>query len=367
MERGNPSPLSYVAIALLSASITACDEADGSTQGRFEAASVKREGDGKLTVSWSGARLGNVDVYWSTSSSTLAEGGTVLVRDVTAGTVTFDDPSPSARPYFELRSEAGATIVVAERTLPMASVPNFRDVGGYTTTEGRTVRWGRFFRSKELAAMTAADREYVRNSGVKSIIDYRSDAEVAANPDPVIDGIRAIRLPVVSPSLPSSNALEMVIAIKTGAFGAPGEMMIRLNEDLVNLNTGVYSRLLEYASDQSYLPLIQHCTAGKDRAGFGAAITLLALGVPRDTVMQDYLLSREYLAASNQELVDEVRWLLTAEELEVVVAMLDVREQYLEAALDEIELKHGSISAYLEQGLGLTPARWSKLREAMLE
>ncbi len=117
--------------------------------------------------------------------------------------------------------------------------------------------------------------------------------------------------------------------------------------------------------DPASWPTNLHCTAGKDRAGWGSALTLLALGVPAETVMEDYLLSDEYRAEENAATIEQVRAAVAAvqgveasaitnTDLEPIIALLEVRPEYLQAALDTVETEFGGLDAYLADGLGLT-------------
>jgi protein-tyrosine phosphatase len=110
-----------------------------------------------------------------------------------------------------------------------------------------------------------------------------------------------------------------------------------------------------------------HCAAGKDRTGFAAAIILLALGVPREVVMRDYLLTARYFQPERE--LDRLRQKYQLEHMvaEAILPMLEVHEDYLGIALQHIDENYGSVEEYLEQALGVGPAELAELRGRYLE
>ena len=345
-------------------SLGACGKATSETEkGSLDTAEVIRGDNGQLSLTWSGVDADTIDVFWSTIPDAKAS-RTLLIEDAKNGSITFDDPSPTARPYFILQTATGVQKIIAERHLPLNGVMNARDIGGYKNIDGKTVKWGIFFRSAELNKMTDDSQAYLQNSGFKLDIDYRSDQEVTSDPDPVISGINYKRLNCTSAKGVSGNPLQPYI---DNQVGAPGEFLTQLNKDLVKQDTGVYKQLLETLLDENNYPLITHCAGGKDRTGLGAAIVLLALDVPKDVIMQDYLLSNAYLAKYGEAILNEAKSQLNDEQLKVLAAVLGVKAEYLQAAFDEMELEYGSTNAYLEKGLGLTPEKKEQLKKLMLE
>ena len=135
-------------------------------------------------------------------------------------------------------------------------------------------------------------------------------------------------------------------------------LMQDLYRDLVNAHAHRFAELFQHLL-QADTPLLFHCTAGKDRTGVAAALVLLALGVPRDVVMQDYLLTNRHFQPpthGRSELPDEV--------LEV---LWSVRPDYLDAALQAIDDAHGGVPRYLQQRLGLGPAQLDALAARYLQ
>jgi protein-tyrosine phosphatase len=124
----------------------------------------------------------------------------------------------------------------------------------------------------------------------------------------------------------------------------------------VRSNTPRFKALFTHLLD-SDSPLVFHCTAGKDRTGFAAAMILMSLGVVREHVVHDYLLTNEYLKASGSHLLPP----------EVASVLYRVREPFLSAALEAVQEDHGTIDAYLAQCLGIGPAERARLASMYLE
>ncbi len=227
------------------------------------------------------------------------------------------------------------------RSLNLTGASNFRDLGGYAGQGGRLVRWRRLFRSDHLAALTPDDVAQLSSLGLARVCDFRGDAERAP---------LACALPgVVVHSLP----IEPTVVQRMSELLAAGHQLtaqdtVRLMQQtyraFVHDNAPRFAELFGLLLDND-APLVFHCTAGKDRTGFAAALILLALGVPRAVVMQDYLLTNELyrMPSATSGLVSQ----------EVLDVLWRVQEDFLDAALHALEADFGGVQPYLQQALGL--------------
>ena len=227
------------------------------------------------------------------------------------------------------------------RSLNLHGATNFRDLGGYAGHGGRTVRWRRLFRSDHLAALTPQDVAALSDLGLARAFDLRGEAESAALPY-ALPGVAVHALPIeptvvqrLKDLLDSGHQLTVQDTVR---------LMQQTYRAFVHDNAARFAALFGHLLE-SDAPLVFHCTAGKDRTGFAAAMILLALGVPRAVVMQDYLLTNEFFrmphAASDrvpQEVLD-VLW--------------RVQPDFLEAALHAVEADYGGVLPYLEKALGV--------------
>jgi len=330
-------------------------------------ATVERTAPDQLTISWSAPPGRAVTaVRWGDQPS---DATTPLLDEVeqTTREVVVQDPSPGSRVYFALVSRGGDRTIVAERRLPLEGDPNFRDLGGYKTSDGRTVKWGRIYRSGSLDALTDADLAYLEGLGIKLVCDLRAPSEITIEPDRLPAGVEAVNIPLVDDSVDPVAIREAVLAGDVSDLGKPGELLIEGNRKFVTDFSDELSTMMTRVTDPRAQPAILHCSAGKDRAGLAAALVLLTLGVPQKTVMQDYLLSNDYRAEENERTLVSLRALLDPSEVEVIQALLEVRPEYLQAAFAAMKKKYGSIDAYLKNGLGITDEQRARFQRQMLE
>lgn len=255
------------------------------------------------------------------------------------------------------------------RRVTFSGPVNFRDLGGYATADGRHIKRGLLFRSNDLDNMSRDDLVTFTELNLKRIYDLRSADERVTRPN---------RLPPGNPprvmeiSLPHEPNDESAVRrrILSGKV-SPGEFhLVRLNQyrDFALNFQWAWAELLQGLSKPGALPALFHCREGKDRTGFGAAIVLRALGVPSETVMEDYLLSNRFLQSRSDwfSLLASMASLFRTPR-EEVRALLEVRPEYLEAAFAAIDERYGSFERYLHDGLGLDEHSLERLRGTLLE
>jgi protein tyrosine/serine phosphatase len=254
-----------------------------------------------------------------------------------------------------------------DRVKPLSGVRNFRDFGGYSSSLGGRVRTGRLFRSAHFAEVTDADRPALDGLGVTLVTDLRRKDERDRQPNVWPpegvqtlaadgDGEIAPHLALLSrPDLSPADVSAYMVRIYTGMPFDP-----RL--------VGLYQGWLAGLADTHEAGVI-HCAAGKDRTGFGVAVTQALLGVDGDTVLEDYLLTNT--AVDLEARMDEVAASLSGYlgrkvEGHVVRPFLGVEEAYLAAALKSVTERHGDIVTYAEAVLGVDGARREALRARFL-
>ena len=260
-----------------------------------------------------------------------------------------------------------------DRHVPLSGQPNFRDLGGYATADGRRVKWRAVYRSGELSQLTDGDVTKLGDLGIRTVVDLRSPEEVNARGEGRLPAGAELRPMPISSSDMFAKLIPMFLR---GDFSqVPPDLLDRVNRLLVRDFSSQYSGLLQTLLDASCRPLVFHCTQGKDRAGFGAAMVLSALGVPWETVLEDYLLSNHYRQAENDKMLQMIRGFAASnggpddEEIafQRVEGLLYVKEQSLMAAHGEIVERHGSVEAYLVDGLGCSRDALTALRDELLE
>ena len=240
---------------------------------------------------------------------------------------------PARRAYYALRTPA-KEIILAESRLPLRGGWNFRDLGGIRTPAGLGVAWGRVFRTDGLDQLTDEDLAYLESVPLATVLDFRTENERRRAPDRLPASVRqCLSWPIFPGSMSHDDfdraeTLEESRAVMCRMYG------LFVTEEPILEHYRNFFRLLEHEDN---LPLLFHCSAGKDRTGLAAALFLYALGVEREAVMRDYLLSAEYLEGKYPPGDD----------------FFSVRPEYLEAAVAAMERRSGSVENFLREVLGV--------------
>ncbi|MFC3740071.1 tyrosine-protein phosphatase [Paractinoplanes deccanensis] len=311
----------------------------------FTAAKVSQNADGSFTIGWTAPGVRRVAVYAGKDQHRISRRRAVA-HGGGAGTVTVRGLGAADRWWFEIVPERGQSLTLADRSLHLAAAPNFRDGGGYRTAGGQWVRMGVFYRSNSLATLTDADVAKLKRLGIRTDIDFRTDAEVAAGPDRIPAGTKYVFANVAGTSDTGLGGYSL----ETEAGGVA--LMVAGEKSMVSADSArkAYHTFLTTVADPRAAGVLYHCTAGKDRTGWASAALLTALGVPRATVFEDYLLSNSCLAASNAAALAAVPASIRAG----YKAVLDVRAEYLQSGFDEVAAKFGTFDGYLREGLGIS-------------
>lgn len=248
------------------------------------------------------------------------------------------------------------------------AIDNFRDFGDYATTAGRRVQPGRLLRSAHHARASDADLERLRLLDIGAVVDLRRPGERRDQPSRrpegfsgrvieggVDDGAEAPHITFLKTAdlTPESGRRFMAKTYRTLPFDAS--------------HLDVFSRYFQALADQDRAVVI-HCAAGKDRTGFLAALTHHLLGVSREDMVEDYLLTNVAvdLAGRAPGIAKQLHKLTgRIASDDAIVAFLGVEAAYLEAAFAEVEARHGSVDAYLRDALGVDTARRDRIVERL--
>ncbi len=250
------------------------------------------------------------------------------------------------------------------RILDLPGAVNLRDFGGYDTVDGRRVRSGALFRSGILSTLTQDGRNAVLNLRIGVICDLRREEERELEPTPFPPhDPRQVHVPI-----DPDSGVKLRAAMEFAGLDLAGRVhyMTEINRELARVHNAEYRRVFDAlwaAGDKGFLI---HCAAGKDRTGFGVAAIQLALGVPRETVIEDYLLTNEAMDFE-RFIVPRLHGHYGDVDVETAKALSGVREEYIGAALDEVDTRYGSFDGYLERALGVDAQRRAALRDRYLE
>lgn len=254
----------------------------------------------------------------------------------------------------------------------LATVANFRDVGGHETGDGRRIRTGLLYRSVALDRVSGADLETLRGLGLVAVFDLRTPHEQEQYPDRLPPGARLVTLDVLADTGEADYSSVAAHLREPERFA--GSMTA---QDMLDFNVATYRDLVRLPSArrayQAFFrdlaldgsPALVHCTGGKDRTGWAVASLLLLLGVDEVTIMADYIASNEPVRELFTPIIDG--FVARGGELGVVEAMLSAQPAFLRSALDTVAQDHGSIEGYFSDGLGLDASTLDGLRTGFLE
>lgn len=250
----------------------------------------------------------------------------------------------------------GSRATFATRQLPMEGQVNFRDLGGYKTKDGKYVKWGMVFRSGKCNSLTESDLDYLASIPLKTIIDFRSDEEKSSEPDKVPSSVtNEIHYPINPGNL---SGIDISEAIQKGDVEACKQYLIDGNEQFVLNFQEEYKAFFENLMAGNKTPLMFHCTAGKDRAGFASAMFLAALGVDRETIVKDYLLTNEMTGVT----LESMKEIYGDNDMAVCMYYISsVQSEYINKAFTTIEKEYGSVENYLTTQLNVDVAKMKKL------
>lgn len=253
-----------------------------------------------------------------------------------------------------------------ERSL-LETAPNFRDIGGYRTKDGHTVKRGVIYRSDQLDRLSDADLARMGELGIRLVVDLRTRTERLREPDRIPDGAGVLVLDVAADASGSLGG-DMRKAQSAIATGKGAELLVSANRDFVSLPSArkAYGSLLHRLARSKETVLVYHCTAGKDRTGWATAVILTLLGVPREVVTADYLASNRALARKNAAIMAAIQKANGPLNPALLEPVLTVRPEYLQSAFDEVTRRYGSFDNYLRKGLGVSDAEVAAIRRHLL-
>jgi len=261
----------------------------------------------------------------------------------------------------------------AGRNVGIASIPNLRDLGGYRTSDGKTVTSGLVYRSNQLSGISPADMEKLAGLGLKNAFDLRTAEERNKRPEELPKGVNYVVLDVLADSPAAGPAqLEKLMGDPKMANAQLGGGKVEAAfqasyREFVTLPSArrEFGKLYLSLGDRKQVPALFHCTTGKDRTGWAAAAFLTLMGVPKEEVYEDYLRSNDYILPAYRNAIDA--FVAAGGDAEIPKAILGVKKEYLDAAFDEMQKKYGTIERYFAEGLGIDATRQRALRHLYLD
>lgn len=277
------------------------------------------------------------------------------------------------RHYFLLNNTEGEQLTIATRALPLEGGRNFRDLGGYQTTDGKTVKWGKLYRSGVLAGLTDHDYQFLDELNIKTVVDFRTHSERSSE----VTHWRASPVKVIQKDYEMDFDMGQIGALlrlpdlnREMMEGMMSKMYPQIVNDQKQNYTDMFATLVN--TDDA---LLFHCTAGKDRTGISGVLILTALGVDQQTAIDDYMASNQYLdpkalmPKNNEEMDPKMAAMIkmfASLPADVVQPLMGVSQPLIEAAISSMEKQHGSVLQYIQQELKVSDQDLIVLRQKYL-
>lgn len=264
--------------------------------------------------------------------------------------------------------------LIERHLIPMEGGRNFRDLGGYQTDDGKQVKSGLLFRSGVLHHLSDADYRKIDALGISTVVDFRATEERQDEPTEWKAG--DVEMLTWDYQMTFGEGDDVLSAFANPDLGGPEAeaLMGDLYRVMLDQQQPHYTAMFDQltGSDDG---LLFHCTAGKDRTGIAAALLLTALGVDRETVIADYTLSEtiaslpehQNSAPALSDEMDESYAFLASMSPAALDALMGTRRSYIEAALEEMAVRSGSVDAYIREELGVSEQELQQLRSNFLE
>jgi protein-tyrosine phosphatase len=247
---------------------------------------------------------------------------------------------------------------IPTRTVALSGVFNFRDLGGYPTVDGRTIRWRTLFRADGLDKLTPDDVDVLRPFGLRTVVDLRMAHEIEQRGRFPIDAY-----PVTFHNLSVMDATwDRELARESGL--APAEFLHERYTEMLDVHGPRFADAVRLLAAPATMPAVFHCAAGKDRTGLLAMLVLGALGVGHDDIVEDYALTSTTMEAFLASIAEDPEF---AERMANVPQLFFAADpQAMSMLLRDIESAHGSVRGYV-RALGVGDAALASLEDQLLE
>ena len=304
---------------------------------------------------------GNVKIYSSVDPQNFdTENGLIAECPISDENIRIHTNPTIARKYFLLRFDDKYDRIVGTRSQQFNFVQNFRDLGGYKNYDKKRIKWGMLYRSGKIDSLDNESIQRMKNLKIKTLIDFR-DSQIFTLPPSSLKLENIIHMPI---SLYPLDMLEEKINNHEFKRGDACIFMQDLFIDLSKKATTTYKSMFNQLLMPENYPVVLTCSYGKDYTGFAVVLILSAMNIPEETILDDYLLTNQYLDKRSIDL-NLVDFPLDIQE--AVTALMTADEQYLNCAFKYIKRQYGSIQNYLEQELNMTPEKQKRLQEILLQ
>lgn len=321
-----------------------------------------RDDIGNYIIKWETDPVvdGTLKLYVSDTPETFDMANPVGFAKINDGVYRYITNDNVTRKYFLLSFNDKYFQSVGARLVPMDSIRNVRDLGGYGVKHcNLTTRWGKIFRSSELRNLSKTDSLRFKNLSIKTIIDLRGEDEVALYPE------SSIQAKIISIPIPITGRDDLHRRVQEGRMRKGDGLLFMQDTYLkyISEDSEQFAQALNVFLDEKNYPILVNCSLGKDRVGFLTAMLLSALDVPEETIMNDYMLSNENID------IKRIAYMardLSQDAQETISVLISANETFMDVVFKQIRKEYGSTDKYLTKGLHLSEKERHKLKDILL-
>lgn len=343
-------------------------------------------GNGKteLNIAADAEALEEYRLYWTYEKDAFTPNRHFLLSSREKSLIFDEVPERRKQIYFIAEWKSQPPLLFGYRILPVDGMYNLRDMGGYMTGSGRRIKWGVGYRSDYFTFLEDTGLEYVKSLGIKTIIDYRSPGERKRSPNRELgDGVTTYacdpdaHTAMAAGILHNNENLEGEDAIMKQAKAAvkenPNAGDLRMVQQQLNFVLSPESRKafgtsLRLLAQPENNPSVQHCRGGKDRTGFGVMLLEGILGVPKDIMVYDYMLTKRAREEKNVRYYQKYIELAKDKRVaDYLFSLFDTKPEYIEASINKIFEDYGSVREYAKAALSLDDGMIRRLEDIFLE
>lgn len=266
------------------------------------------------------------------------------------------------RPYFKLL-RGNDTVIVSNRQIYFRQAVNFRDIGGIKTQDGKTVKWGKIFRSDNLSGIRTSEFDKLGDLHIHTVFDLRTIHETKGKEDHLPANIQYIHAPTIKDKADLLTQLKPKVLNGELTEQQSMELTLQLYRDNVSKNLPELRQLMHQILDSSE-PVLYHCSAGKDRTGILTALILCVLNVDRETIFDEYMLSNYYRNDKIEKMLGKARLLKVVKphlNLQVIENFMQVDRRYLNASFEVIDEQYGGVNSFIRDELGISDQQRSAI------
>lgn len=341
-------------------------------------------GKTELNIVSDAEALEEYQLYWTYEKDPFTKNRSFLLSSREKRLIFHAAPEKRKQIYFIIEWKNQDPMVFGYRILPVDGMYNLRDMGGYMTGSGRRMKWGVGFRSDYFAFLEDDGLEYVKSLGIKTIIDYRNDMEIIKSPnrdlgegvttyscDPNAHTAMMAGLLHNNENIAKEEAVIKQARLAVEENPNAGDLRMiqqQLNFVICDESRKAFGTSLRLLAQKSNNPSVQHCRGGKDRTGFGAMLLEGILGVPKETMIYDYMLTKRARAEKNVRYYQ--KYLELAKDKRVadyLFSLFDTKPEYIEASINKILEDYGSVREYARKALWLEDTVIRQLEDIFLE